>query len=119
MVKVVVPLRIEAKAVLRGGSDDARVVEIALRDRVDRAAQLLSALADRRGEVLQEGLGGVIDDCVYGVDAQRIDMKLVDPLQCAVDEEPSHVVALGTVEVDRQSPRRLVSIGEVRREFAE
>src|SRR5436853_331881 len=72
-----------------------------------------------RREVLQERLGGVIDDGVHGVDAQRIDVKLLDPLQGVVDEEPAHVVAVRPVEVQRRAPRRLVAVGKVRSELGE
>jgi hypothetical protein len=74
----------------------------------------LRARAHGGGQVLQERLGGVIDDGVHGVDAQRIDVKLVDPLQRVVDEKPADVVAVRSVEVERQTPRRLVPVGEVR-----
>src|SRR5207248_6420611 len=80
VVEVVAPLRVEAEAEVSRGGDDARVVEIALRDRPDAAPELAGALAYGAGEVLQEWLGGVIDDGVHGVDAQRIDVELVDPL---------------------------------------
>src|SRR5204863_1643759 len=56
VVEVVAPLRVEAEAEARCGGDDARVVEIALRDRPDAAAETLGALAHGRREILQERL---------------------------------------------------------------
>src|SRR5438067_3599328 len=61
----------------------------------------------------------MIDDRMDRVDAQSIDMKFVDPLQRIVNEKPANVVTMRSVEVDRHSPRRLVAIGEIRREFRE
>ena len=60
------------------------------------------ALAHGGRQILQERLGGVIDDGVHGVDAQAVDVELVDPLQRVVDEEPAHVVAVRAVEIERQ-----------------
>src|SRR5436190_16797203 len=56
---------------------------------------------------------------MHGVDAQSVAVKLVDPLQRVVDEEPAHVVAARPVEIERESPRRFVAIGEVRTELGE
>ena len=50
---------------------------------------------------------------------RRVDVKLVDPLQRVVDEEPAHVIAVRAVEVERRPPRRLVPVGEVRAVLAE
>ena len=118
-MKVVAPLRIESEAELFGGCDDAGIVEIALGDRVDAAGRALRAFAHGRRQVLQERLGGMIDDRVHGIDAQAVDVKLIDPLQRVVNEEPAHVVAVRAVEIERQSPRRLVAVGEVRAVLAE
>src|SRR5437763_686873 len=117
MMKVVVPLRIETEAESIGGRDDARIIEVTLGDAVDTTPEFLAARAYGTREVLQKRLRGVIDDRVHGIDAQCIDVKLVDPLQRTMDEEPSHMIALLAVEVERVSPRRLVSIGEVRTEL--
>src|SRR5262245_58718744 len=50
---------------------------------------------------------------VRGVEPQAIDVVLVHPVQCVLDEEPSHLAAPRSVEVDATAPRALVSIGEV------
>src|SRR5206468_12245557 len=90
VVEVVAPLRVEAEAEARGGGDDARVVEIALRDRPDAAAETLGAFAHGGREVLQERLGGVIDDGVHGVDAQRTDAHLPAPPHRPAHAPPAH-----------------------------
>src|SRR4029079_10594608 len=54
VVEVVAPLGVEAETELRLGRDDARVVEVALGDGPDAAAEALGAVAHGGGEVLQE-----------------------------------------------------------------
>src|SRR5260370_14688210 len=61
----------------------------------------------------------MIDDRVHGVDAQRVEMELIDPHQGVVDEEPAHVVTVRPVEIERTSPRGLVAVCKVRPKFAE
>src|SRR5205823_14468187 len=41
-------------------------------------------------------------------------MKLIDPHQSVVNEEPSHVIAVRPVEIERAAPRRLVAVREIR-----
>src|SRR5437016_196462 len=73
----------------------------------------------RGGQIMQKWFRGSIDNRMDGVDAQCIDVKLIDPHQCIVNKEPSHVIALRAVEIDRLAPRRLVAVGEVRTEIAQ
>ncbi len=116
---IVGPLRVEAEALLCTRSDHARIVQIALGDAVDLAPELACACVYGGVEILQERLGRGIDDRVHGIDAQAVDVKLVDPLQRVVDEEPAHVVAVRAVEVERRTPGRRVARGEVRAVFAQ
>src|SRR5437867_9100614 len=118
MMEVVAPLRIEPEAEQLFGSDHAGVVEIALRDRVNAPSQLARAIAHRCRQILKEWLRGMIDDRVHCIDAQRIDVKLIDPHQRVVNEKPADMIAVWAVEVQRLAPWRLVTVSEVRPELA-
>ena len=53
------------------------------------------------------------------VQAQAVDVVLVQPVKRVVDEEPPHLVAIATVEVQRIAPGRAVVVREVRAVIAE
>ena len=80
------------------------VVAVALGDHVDVPPGCSAHVVHRVGELLHERLRARIDDRVHGVEAQRVDVELVDPLQRVLDEEAAHVVAAGAVEVERRRP---------------
>lgn len=60
----------------------------------------------------REGAG--VENPVYGVESQRIDVKILQPVQRVADKEMPHLVAVRPIEVQRRSPRRFVVIGEIR-----
>jgi hypothetical protein len=49
-----------------------------------------------------------------GVEAQPVEMEVVDPADRVLDEVPPHVVAPGVGDVHRVAPRRAIGVGEVR-----
>src|SRR4029077_7827125 len=51
------------------------------------------------------------------VEAQSIKVIILQPIECVLDEEPPHVVAALTIEIDRLTPRSAVTIGKVRSEY--
>src|ERR1700733_6959630 len=55
-----------------------------------------------------------IVDSVDGIEAERIEVKVLQPIQCVFDEEPPYFVAVGTVVVDRLAPGSAIAIGKVR-----
>ena len=119
VMKVIAPLRIESQSADRCREQDLRRVQVALGNGEDLPPQAFGALADRGTEVLQKGLGRMIDDGMHRIDPQRIDMELVDPHESVLDEIAPHVIAVGTIEIHGLAPRRLVAVGEVGSEFAE
>src|SRR3954470_18256859 len=61
----------------------------------------------------------MVDDGVHGIDPQPVNVKFINPLKRIVDEKPSHGIAVRAVEIQRQSPRRLVAVGEIRSKLGE
>ena len=74
------------------------------------AGRLARAPADRRQDVLARR----IEDLLRRVEAQAVEMKLVDPVAGVGDEELAHRRRVRAVEVDRVAPLVVVAVGEVR-----
>ena len=100
-MEVVGPLRVEAEPPRSGGQEEARVVQVALGDDVDAAGPSRSARPrDRRRQLLQERAAPRVDDGVDGVEAQAVEVVLVEPVQGVLDEEAADRVAVRAVEVE-------------------
>ena len=94
VVEVVVPLRVAADAVrvLRG--DEAGVVRRALRDhRTWRRTPIAASACTASVSCSTNGYARRIGDRVHGVEPQRVDVEVVDPLERVVDEVPADLVA--------------------------
>ena len=119
VVHVVRPGAVEPHPAERSGPHDLRVVEIALRDQVERPPLTLAERTHGVAELAQERLGGGVDDAVDRVEAEPVDVVLVEPVQGVPGEVAPHLVALRAVDVDGLAPRRVVAVGQVRREALE
>src|SRR3990170_7535942 len=87
MMKVVIPLGIQAIAACLTGVDDPDVVQIALRDHIDFSAQHFRFSVHRFPEFLQEVSRAEIEYPVDGIDPDGIDMILRDPVEGIVYEK--------------------------------
>ncbi len=65
------------------------------------------------GQFDQERSGAPVDELVDGVEAQRVDVEVLEPLARVGQEVRSHVVGERAVQVDRRTPGRAVAVGEV------
>jgi hypothetical protein len=79
VMKVVAPHRVETQATALARAHDARVIQITLPDQIEVPPELLCASMDDLRKLLEERLGGAIDDRVHGVQAQRIDVEVFQP----------------------------------------
>ena len=70
------------------------------------------AFAHAARELRQDVGRGVVDDRVHGVEAQAVEVELLEPVERVVDEELAHRLARGSREVDGRAPRRLVALRE-------
>ena len=117
MMKVIVPLRIDPISAQFLRADETRVVESALRDRVDPPVQLCTSFLNAVCKFFENVLGGEIEYRVNGVKPKRIDMELGNPVKRVLQKVVTHFIALRVVVVQRSSPWRLVVVGEIRSEF--
>jgi hypothetical protein len=107
VVEIIVPL---------GGagprrSQAAGLVAVVLQHQVDLPPPP-RPVAHRRRQFLQEVRPAVVQDGVDRVQAQTVQMELLQPVERVVDEEVPHGPGSGPVEVDHRTPRRLVGSGE-------
>src|SRR5690606_36433420 len=112
MMEVVVPLgRVRAGTAVRAAREMPRLVVPVLEHEVDLSAG--NALLDRFGELSQEVRVGFVDDRVHGVETQAVESVLEQPDEGVLDEERAdRAGSLVAIEIDRVSPRRLVTARE-------
>ena len=119
VVKIVVPLRIQAVPSPLALAHEARVIAVALGDHPEVAAELGRQLIHARGDRLEDVQGRGIDDRVHRVEAQPVERILAQPHLRVVQHEASNLIRILTVEIERAAPRRLISVGEIGSECGE
>ena len=113
VVKIVVPLGVEAHPPQFGGADQPGVVQGAFGDEINPATQVRGFQMNRPAEFFQERPSRKVPYGVHRIQAQGIDMELRDPVEGVFDEETAHLVTVGPVEVQRSPPGGAVEIGKV------
>src|SRR5579871_4888720 len=113
MMEVVTPLAVKAVPAFFTGVQHLGVIEIAFGDDWDRTAETFGKRAHFRLKLCEEGVRAEVEDPMDSVETQRVDVKVLGPIERIIDEVAAHRVAIGAVEVDRFSPRRLVSRAEI------
>src|SRR5512133_2972564 len=73
----------------------------------------------RIGKFLEKRYSGAIEDRVHSIQTQRINVKILDPLQCVLYEKLAHSPTVGPIEIQRRAPGSPICIGKVRRELGE
>ena len=119
MMPLVGPGGVEAVPAGVHGTDEPRVVEVALGGQEERPALVRGQRRHLGAELLEEVRCRVVGDRVHRVEAQPVAVVVAQPHQCVVDDEPAYLVAAGSVEVDRRAPVGLVPLGEVRPELGQ
>ena len=99
MMKVIVPLCVQAVSAQFGWPDDPRVVECALRDHIHPPIQRGALLMDTFGKLFEEVQCGVIENRVNRVEPQRIEVIIGNPLHRVRDEKVTDLIAVGIIEV--------------------
>ncbi len=114
VMKVIGPLRVHRITALLDGTEQPRIVQVALGDHLDEAAELerraFHAFRERLGEMHR----AEVVDAVNGVEPKRIHVELAHPVARVLDDEAAHLVAVRAVVVHSRSPRRAIDIREVR-----
>src|SRR5262249_43817914 len=93
MMKIIVPLRIEAISSKLLGANDTRVVQRAFRDDVGPAIQLRAALMHGLADLLEKVQSGVVENRVNCVESQSVGVVVGNPLECVCSEEEPDLVA--------------------------
>ena len=101
------------------GPDDPHVVQVALGNHVDVSADGLGVQAHGLAQLLQKMPGAEVEDPVDCVDSERVDVILRNPVKSVGNEVIPHFIAVGSVEVNRLSPRSFISVGKIRAEVPE
>src|SRR5947209_12677264 len=110
-MKVVVPEAVESVAAALKRSDEARLLRLVLGDDERRSARRRRAhLARERSD---DVVAGIVVDALRRVEAQAVEVELLDPVARVRDEELAHGPRVLAVEVDGLAPLGLVSVCEV------
>src|SRR3984957_14941100 len=112
-MKVVAPLRIQVVSSLRMIVQKARIVQIAFGDAMNHSSQPLRQGPDRALEFCQKVTRAEIENAVHRIQTKRVEVIILQPVQCVFDKESPYFVAARTVKVQRLTPRGAVTIGEV------
>ena len=100
------------------GGHHARIVQVALRDQHQAAAQRRFQRAGFRCQLLQKMNGRAIDKRMHRIQPQPVDVKIAHPHQRVVAEEAPHLVGPRGLKIHRAAPRRVVGIVQIRAEHA-
>src|SRR5882762_1370241 len=119
MMEIVAPLRWHAQSAFATRTQHARIVQIALRDQRNDSPGLAGESVNFLRQFCEKRKRARIKDSVKGVEPQHIDMKSFQPVKRVFDEKAAYVVAVGSVKVQRRSPRRLVMLGKIWTIFAQ
>jgi hypothetical protein len=118
MMEVVGPHGIESPPARRRRGHHVRQVAVIFGDQ--QHAALAGSGTHPAGELGEEVSRALVDQRVRGVEAQAVDVVLVDPVQSIFEEEVAHHVAVRAVEVHGVAPWCLMAARKVvRAEAAE
>ena len=109
MMNVVVPLRGVANGFGAFPAQPFGLVLFVLDEEVDRA---IEARTDAFGDLVEDVGTAVVLDRMHRVEAQPVEVELVDPVFGVLDDEIADRARVRTVVIDRVAPRRLVTAGE-------
>src|SRR5215469_10182786 len=112
MMDVVIPLRvIKAWSATGCPFEVARAIVIVFKHQVN-LPPLIDPTPDGLRQFDQYVPGRVIDERMHGVEAQSVEVKFTQPIECVVNEELAYRPAVRAVEIQRFPPRRPVTVGK-------
>src|ERR1700733_1372151 len=118
-MKIVAPLRVQAVPSAHRKVQQSRVVQVAFGDDVQLTFRLDGEILDMLFEFGEKMPGAEIENAMHRVEPQRIDVKLLQPIQSVLNEERTHRLGLGAVEIHRLPPGSAIAPTEDRTELAE
>src|SRR5690348_18474755 len=119
VMPVVRPRRVESVPARITGAHQARVVGVSLGEHLHRPVQRRRSSMHFGGQLLEDVQWRVVDDRLYRVQAQAVDVVIANPHQRVVHDETTNLVAAVFVETERPPPRSPMSIDEIRSEISE
>ena len=110
-MEIVIPLRVEAGVVRCCPTEMMHRVVVVLEHEVD-VPLAAGSRAHRPCDLGQDVRLRVVTDRVHRIKAQPVEMEFRKPVERVVDVEVAHNAAVGTVEVDCRTPRRVMTLRE-------
>src|SRR5215510_171474 len=92
---------------------DTRVVEIAFSDERQVTTRLRLELLNFSSEFFEKMHRRGIEDGVHGIDAQSVEVIILEPHQCIVEKKSAHFVATSSVKIHGSTPRGCIALGEI------
>src|SRR5215472_13348197 len=112
MMDVVIPLpAIKAWPAIGCSFQEARAIVIVFKHQVNLPPPI-DGISNGFRQFDQYVPGRVIDDRMHGVEAQSVEVKFTQPIECVVNEELEYWPAVRAVEIQRFPPRRPVTVGK-------
>jgi hypothetical protein len=93
-----------------GRADDACIAQITFSDKSDAVLEGIGLGMDLDGEFLEKWIGGLINNGVYGIKTQGLDMAVSNPVQSILNKIPADLITLRPTKIQRLSPGRLVAL---------
>src|SRR5579864_4176891 len=105
---VIIPYGIEAVTPLIERADESRILGFVFGDDKGRAAR--SGAAHRPNKSGVDVLGGSVEDLLGSIEAQAVQVELIDPIRGVGAEKFPHGTGILAVKVDRLAPFVLITI---------
>lgn len=112
-MKIIIPLRIESKAVCFAAGDEAGIIQIAFGDQYKAAAEVRGERFDFECKVLEEVGGRIIKKRVNGIEPQSIEMVMSQPHERVIRKKASNFVAVLVIEIYSGSPGSAIFLDEI------
>jgi hypothetical protein len=97
MMKIIVPLSVQAVPADLTGANEARIVGGAFRKEKNLTIEFFCSLLHGFGEFFEKGIGRVIQDRVDRIQTEAVEMELGDPVKRVVNEETPYGIAFRTI----------------------
>src|SRR5260370_15610292 len=110
VMKVVAPLRCHLKSALAPRTEYASVVQIAFGNHRNVSPNPCGESVYFPRQLRKKRERACVKNSVNGVESQRVNVKIVEPVERVLDEEMAHLITVRTVKVQRRSPGRFVTI---------
>src|SRR5690348_15771676 len=110
MMKIVVPQRVETVSMFLVRTNDSTFLRLVFTHDVDLSSSAGSARCG--GDLLQDVSGRAVENLLRRVEAQSVEVKLLDPIPNVREKKFSHGRGVLSVEIERISPLALILGGE-------